>query len=221
MKKEEILKELKDIMKDYSLPKLIKLVENLESDVKKENFIQKPSDKRRLKVIEKILNYSKKVGCRPLLGGYTFLNNQVAFTDSYQLYLLNDEYLPFDIAMTNDNEEKVKEIANKYELNILSGVYPNLKNVIPQEEPLSKFTININDFLAYIKSTPKDKKDCIIYTIDTELGEISFNGLYLKNVIDILKLDSDFELELYGDIKPIIIHNKDDELGLILPIKKY
>ena len=221
MEKTEIIKTLKENLQDYSLPKMVKLIETLESDIRKENFIQKPSDKRRIATIEKVLKASEEL--RPLLSGWTKVDGQCAFTDSYQLYMLNDEYLPFNVSSTNENEEEMKKIAVEHNLQRLSGVYPTLKNVIPRDDVSGTYTLNINDFLAWYKSTPKSKHD-MIYTIKTDIdgvGEISFNGIFMKNLIDILKLKDDFKLELYSNIKPIIVHNESGEMGIILPIRTY
>lgn len=43
----------------------------------------------------------------------------------------------------------------------------------------------------------------------------------LLELKDILELDDDFELELHGENSPVIVHNKDNELGLILPIRTF
>lgn len=38
---------------------------------------------------------------------------------------------------------------------------------------------------------------------------------------DIVKLKDFVTLEIHGETKPVIIHNSDGEIGLMLPIKVY
>ena len=58
----------------------------------------------------------------------------------------------------------------------------------------------------------------MIMTLKTRCGKIGYNAKYVKNAIDILKLDGDFYIDVYGLNKPMIIKNKDEEIALIAPV---
>lgn len=218
MKTDKIIVELKKILKEQDLFKLNELIEKLEQQELESKYISKPSDKKRLSAIKKVLESS---GIRPVLGCFTKIDDNVYFTDSYQLYKLNDESLPFTYATNNTNlTQEEEEYVKKNNLKVYPGIYPNLKNIIPTNSPKTTYKVNAEELLKQEKMTlPERGKK--IHTINTGIGNISFDLIYIKNVINILKLTGDFELELYGDINPIIIRNKEDEIGLILPIKVY
>lgn len=216
MNKVEILRVINEVLKDENLYQLAQLKEQLEEEVRKDNYISTPTDKKKIAAIKKVLG-SKKLECRPILQCFTKYNNGVAFTDSYQLYVLNDEYIPFKIA---DDTEENREIAKKYNLEKVAGSYPKLDNVIPKEFD-STYEIDTNEFILWSKTAVKDggKK---LYKFKVEDTDYCFDADYLLNAINILKIqDPKITLELRGNIKPITIHNKDNELGLILPIRTY
>lgn len=215
MEKVEILKTIKEVLNKEDLLSLLKLKEQLEEEVRKENYISSPTDKKKLAAIKKVLKVQEKV--RPLLGAFTRYNNGVAFTDSYQLYVLNDEYLPFKVACSTDED---KEYAKKYNLETVAGVYPNLKAAIPEQYDTT-YEIDTNEFLLWSKTTEKvDNK--LLYKFKVEDTDYCFDGQYLLNAINILKIkDPTITLELRGNCRPITLHNKDNELGLILPIRNF
>ena len=53
------------------------------------------------------------------------------------------------------------------------------------------------------------------------LDRLNVNIIFLKNVIDVLGTDVDVYISIDNDYKPIVIINKDNEKGIVLPIKKY
>lgn len=220
MNKVEILKNVNELLNDYDYTKMLRLRDNLQKDIREENYISRPTDKKKLATIKKILG-SKKLECRPVLQCFTRYDNQVAFTDSYQLYLLNDEFLPFRYASTlGSNEELDKEYAKQHNLEYDRSNYPNLKNVIPSNEDTKFYVINVKEFKDYMKTAPKtDNKVLYQFTVDNQ--DYTIDTKYIDNAINILKLEDNFTLELRGNIRPITIHNADNELALILPIRNY
>lgn len=215
MEKVEILKIIKEVLNKEDLLSLLKLKEQLEEEVRKENYITTPTDKKKLAAIKKVLSRQEKI--RPLLGAFTRYNNGVAFTDSYQLYVLNDEYIPFKVACSSDED---KEFAKKHNLETVTGVYPNLKAAIPTEYETT-YEIDTNEFLLWSKTTEKEDNK-LLYKFKVNDIDYCFDGQYLLNAINILKIkDPKITLELRGNCKPITLHNKDNELGLILPIRTY
>lgn len=227
MKLDKIILELKAIKEmgdDFmALERYNNLIDTLEKDLKEQCFKTKPSDKKRLNAIKKVL---KENECRPVLSCFTpYEKGKVAFTDSYQLYVLNEDYLPFNVAFDNivDNDFKdnyLKVYGDKI-LGRKEYVYPNLDNVIPKTEPLYKIDLKVSDILALEKTTEKEGNGAKVYTFKNENGKISLNLVYLKNCINILKLKDSVVLEIHGETRPVIIHNENGELGLILPVKIY
>lgn len=50
--------------------------------------------------------------------------------------------------------------------------------------------------------------------------KVAFDLKYMMYVINIMQLTGDIELEIYGDIKPIVIRDKEN-IGIVLPIRIY
>ena len=174
----------------------------------------------KIKTIRKIL-YSSGASYLKCFSPY---KDGVIFTDSFVLYHLNDKTLPFEVGFTSKMNKKFKkEYLEKYNNSVRTESYPELEKLIPKEIPREIYKMNLDEFLfEYKVITDNIFEDKKIMRIKSEnLGIISFNVEYLYDALKILKIDSNFELELYGDLKPIIIHNDEGEMGLILPIKTY
>lgn len=222
MKLDKIILELKNIRDTKDIIKCDELIKELEKELKEKCFKEKPSDKKRLSAIKRVLKSSKE---RPILECFTpYETGKCAFTDSYEMFIINESCLPFDVAFASNVNDDFKDNylrvnANKI-LGKKDGVYPNLHNLIPTTEPLYKINLKVSDILALEKTTEK-KNGAKVYTIKNENGKISFNLSYLKNCIDILKLKDIVTLEIYGELSPIIIHNDKQEVGLIVPIRTF
>ena len=221
MKLDKIILELKDIKKYNDMVKCDELIKELEKELKEQGFKVKPSDKKRLSAIKRVL---KKQETRPILSCFTpFEKGKVAFTDSYELYVLNEDYLPFNVAFDSTVDDDFKDNYLKvYGDKILGkkeGVYPNLHNLIPTSEPLYKIDLKVSEVLALEKTTEKKGDGAKVYTFENENGKIALDLVCLKNCINILKLKDNFTLEIHGKIKPVIIHNENGELGLIMPVR--
>ena len=90
MEKIGILKELKGIYEKQEFYKIKDLIDVLELDINKEKYYKKPSDKKKISTIQKVL---KKVSdVRPILScvGLDNMGNHL-ITDSYQAYILKEE----------------------------------------------------------------------------------------------------------------------------------
>lgn len=227
MKLDKIILELKTIKEmgdDFmALERYNNLIDTLEKDLKEQCFKTKPSDKKRLNAIKKVL---KENEYRPVLSCFTpYEKGKVAFTDSYQLYVLNEDYLPFNVAfdstVDNDFKDNYLKVYGDKILGRKEDVYPNLDHVIPKTEPLYKIDLKVSDVLTLEKTTEKEGNGAKVYTFKNENGKISLNLIYLKNCINILKLKDSVILEVHGETRPVIIHNENGELGLILPVKTY
>lgn len=224
MKLENIIENLKELKREfftkeeYSPVLLDDLIKKLEQDYKDSLTIKKPSDKVRLSAIKKVINNNSG---RTVLHGYSLLDNKIVFTDSYQLYVVNDKWLPFPVTCGYDNEKEVKELAEKYNLDIINGVYPNVKNVIPDESKKEfNFKVNLKEVTSAYKTTKQENgKRVYNLTVDDKTS-VCLDLNYLNNLIKIMRISDDFELEYYGEYRPLIYRNN-EEIGLILPIKVY
>lgn len=221
MKLENILLELKDILEEENLIKLDKLIKDIQKSILEEDFKLNNSDKKRLSAIKRVLNNKSVV--RPILKAFTPAEKGVMFTDSYELYHLNNNYLPFPVAFNDSHSDEFKkEYLKEHDtLECIAGVYPNLNNCIPKYECQERVKVNAPELMKLYKIAKKENS-CKFYKFKTEnFGDMTLDFDYLKNLIEILKLDDDFELELHGENSPVIVHNKDNELGLILPIRTF
>lgn len=229
MKLDKIILELKKVKTGEQ--ELDNVISELEKEFKESKFITKPSDKKKLSAIKKVVNKSKNK-VRIYYNSYTRQLDKSYITDSYQLYELNDEYLPLEYAKSNlhiNNQEYLdkakkeeQELIEKYNLTVKDGFYPTVytlfDNVNSYNEKLYQF--DVDEMLKLEKTTLKEdgKK---IHTIKVDDITISFDLVFLKNAIDILQLQGKATLKVYGDTKPIILENNKGERGLILPVKTF
>ena len=221
MEKIGILKELKGIYEKQEFHKIKDLIDILELDINKEKYYKKPSDKKKISTIQKVLKNISDV--RPILGcvGLDNMGNHL-ITDSYQAYVLKEEnYLPFNYALTSNatDDEKIKLI--EHNIKIYNGVYPNLCDILPCGEH-KEVVLSSNVIINYVKTNPKTDGKCVYKIIDGVSNEllVAFDAVYMKNAIDILQLEKEFVVEIYGKDRPIIIRNNDN-IALILPIRIY
>lgn len=227
IKLESISIELKKILNEgddfIALQKMNDLIEKIDQEIKENNAAYKPSDKKQIAAIKKYLNNAGKT--RPILQAFTPYDGwRVAICDSYTLYVLDKKYLPFKVAFNNEitEEEKNKYLKeNNIDKNdVIEGNYPGLKNLIPEEmDQVDYFKFDVDSFLAWYKVQDKKEKHTL-YNIGDDLLVYNIESKYLKNTIDILKLEGSVVIEFYGDKKPCIIR-KGSEIALMLPAITY
>lgn len=219
MKLDKIILELKQV--ELGEKRLEDIITKLEQDYMEDKFINKPSDKKKLSAIKKVVENTKIKGV-PYYNSFTRQKGKTYITDSYQLYELNDEYLPLEYASAEETlTDEEKQLVNKYKLTIKNGKYPKVDNLIDlvrgQEE---LYTFNVDEILKIEKTMPKEN-GMKLYSVRVNDLAVSFDLLILKNAINILKLQGKATLKLYGETRPIIIENNYGERGLILPIRTY
>ena len=73
--------------------------------------------------------------------------------------------------------------------------------------------VDLDDLESTCKMGKKDKG--VLFTIGTQ----TFNPQYVKNVIDVL--GTNVKIYFQGEYKPLFFVNDKNEIGLVLPIKKY
>lgn len=161
---------------------------------------------------------------RPILSSFMRYDGGVAFTDSYQAYILHDEYLPFDVASCNEVDDDLREYAKKYNLNIKPGIYPDLVKLITPEKADKEYKVNIKEYMAWDKSTPNESNSrrrgpVKIYTIEQDGIKITVNAHFINNAIKILKLKEDFTIKYKDEMSPLYIINESGEVALLMPTK--
>lgn len=227
MEKITIYNKIQDIIKmgesDNILLELNELNKSIYKDLQEENYITTPSDKKKLTAIKNVLKNADK----PVLECFTRFNNQVAFTDSYVAFMLNDKVLPFKYASNNmETMESDREYARENGLEYEERIYPNIKGIL--DSVLNKaindtITLNVKDLLLEYKTTPKDttSRPARVKTFELKDFQCSLDLNRVKSAIDILKLNDTITIDFYGKYEPVIIKNDDNEVGLICPCTTY
>lgn len=196
------------------------LKEEIEKQIILDQQIATPSDRKQMNAIKRYLGKSKK----PIFTAFTPLENgKVGITDSYTLFVLNKETLPFNIACNSDtSNDTFNEYLKKYDIKenrVIAGTYPTFRHAIPECTPLDTFEVDTKEVLAKNK-LKTDEYDSIEFKTK-ENQKICLSIEYLKNMIDILKIkDSKITMGYYGETRPATYENENG-LGVVLPIKKY
>lgn len=209
IKLETIYNDLVEAMNDdMNVMKFLKLKEKLEQKIREETCY-KTTSKTRINAIKRV---ASKMNDRPVLQGYGICGDYKCVTDSYHAIMIHEDNLPLKL-VTSDNE-----LAKKHgKENCINGTYPNFENIIPDytSEEYEKVKIDFNDIAQFYKLHKKNSKE-ETYEIKGVHCDINF----LKNVIDVLGEDTEMYVPK-KDYKPIVLVNKDNEKGIVLPIKKY
>lgn len=209
IKLETIYNDLVEAMNDdMNVMKFLKLKDKLEQKIREETCY-KTTPKTRINAIKRI---ASKDESRPVLTGYGICGDYKCVTDSYHAIMIHEENMPLKLVPRN-NEEAEKHGKE----NCINGTYPNFENIVPDvSEGFKKVKIDFDDMEQFYKLHKKNAKE-ETYAID----RLNVNIIFLKNVIDVLGTDVDVYISTESDFKPIVIINKDNEKGIVLPIKKY
>ena len=205
MKLETIYGELMEIMKnDMDFTKALSLKEKLEKAIREESCY-KTTGKTRVNAIKRV---ASKYNDRPALTGYGIYEDYKCVTDSYHLIAIKEDNMPLKL-VTTDNE-----LANKVgKENCINATYPNMENILKYDTSNELGMFNLDELESTCKMNKKDKD--VLFTIGTQ----TFNPQYVKNVIDVL--GKDVKIYFQGELRPLFFVNDKDEIGLVLPIKKY
>lgn len=215
MKLETIYNELKEINKELQVLSIRELMEKMEVEIRKETCY-KTTSKTRIDAIKRV---ASKMQDRPALTGYGMFGEYKGVTDSYHAILIKQDEMPLPLVATKSDLESLgidyKEYMEKHgSTSLINGTYPNLMNVMTFNfDKSNELTLDVNDLLSFIKLNKKDDK--ALY----KLGECYYQAKFIKNVIDVLGKDA--KIYFQGELKPLYFINKDDEIGLVLPVKKY
>ena len=208
MKLETIYNDLVDIMKNnMDFEKALKLKEKLEQVIRQE-ACYKTTSKTRVNAIKRV---ASKWNDRPALTGYGIYNDYKVVTDSYHLVAVKEENMPLKL-VTTDNE--LAERVGKE--NCINATYPNVKNLMEfDENDYNKIELDYDDIMSYYKLHKKNSEDA-----PYEINGKYYNIKYLKNVIDVL--GTDLVVYQHDDYyRPMYFVNSNNELGLVLGIRKF
>lgn len=204
MKLETIYGDLLEIMKnDMDFTKALSLKEKLEKAIREETCY-KTSSKTRVNAIKRVVS---KDNSRPNLTGYGIYEDYKCVTDSYHLIAIKEDNMPLKL-VTTDNK-----LANKVgKENCIYGNYPKMEMILRYDTSNELPMIDLDDLESFCKM---HKKDDEIY----QIGEQFFNPHYVKNVVDVL--GKDLKIYYQGEYKPLFFVNDKEEIGLVLPVRKY
>lgn len=204
MKLEKIYEELLEIMKnDMDFTKALSLKEKLEKAIREETCY-KTSSKTRVNAIKRV---ASKDDCRPALQGYGIYDDYKCVTDSYHLIAIKEENMPLKLVTTDS--ELVNKVGKE---NCICATYPKLDMILKYDTSNELPMINLDDLESFCKM---HKKDDEVY----QIGEQYFNPHYVKNVVDVL--GKEFKIYYQGEYRPLFFVNDKEEIGLVLPLKKY
>ena len=209
MKLETIYNDLVEIIKDdMDFTKALKLKEKLEKAIREETCY-KTTSKTRVNAIKRV---ASKMNYRPALNGYGICGDFKCITDSYHAVMLKDDNIPLKLVTTDI------DLANKVGINnCINANYPDFKGIIDFDRNYYKtITLDFDDIAQFYKLHNKNAEK-----EPYEIEEQYFNIKYLKNVIDVLGTDLTIYLSNDNENRPIYFENKNGELGLVVPIKKY
>jgi len=214
---ETIYNEIKEITKDNNIDylKFTKLRDKLEQEIRK-NAAYKTTNKTRVNAIKKV---ASKEEFRPALTGYGIIGDYKCVTDSYHAIMIKQDEMPLPLVATKKELEKLgidyKEYQDKYGMtSIIDATYPNLMNCITLDyDKSNELKLDINDLMGFINTNKKDKH--ALY----KLGTCNYNPWFIKNVVDII--GKNCKIYFQGDLKPLYFVNDNEEIGVVLPVRKF
>ena len=170
--------------------------------------VPKTTSKTRVNAIKRV---ASKLDYRPALTGYGIYEDYKCVTDSYHLIAIHEENMPLKCVTTD------KELADKLgHENCINGNYPNVKALLEfNKDDYNIVELDYDDIMSYYKMHKKDATEA-----PYEINGNFYNIAYLKNVIDVLGTD----LVVYLPkeyTRPMYLVNKDNEIGLVLGVRKY
>ena len=213
MKLETIYNELLEYSKEQNFAKLQNLMSKIEKAIREETCY-KTTSKTRISAIKKV---ASKQNIRPAFSGYSIQNGYRIVTDTYHLIAIKQDEMPLPLVATKEELEKLGidlyEYMQKYgRESVLNFNYPNVAHLIEFDKTQELPMIDMNNLTSFIKLHKNDKE---LY----EINGCFYNPQYLKNIIDVLGTDT--KIYFQGELKPLFFENSKNEIGLVLPIKKY
>ena len=214
MKLETIYNELVEYTKEQDFAKLQDLMSRIEKAVRTENSY-KTTSKTRVNAIKRV---ASKQDYRPSLKGYSIQNGYRIVTDTYHLIAIKQDIMPLPLVATSDELKELgidlEEYRQKYGMeSVLNFDYPNVTRFLNFDRSQELPMVDMDDLASFIKLHKKDEE---FYKI----GECFYNPQYVKNVIDVLGAENT-KVYFQGENRPLYFENDKNEIGMVLPIKKY
>jgi hypothetical protein len=217
---ETIYNEIKGITRDNDINyiKFVELRDKLEKEIRK-NAAYKTTNKTRVNAIKKI---ASKMEDRLALTGYGICGDYKCVTDSYHAIMIKQDEMPLPLVATDSDLEKLGIDKNEYkekygETAIINATYPNLMNCITLDyDKSNELTLDVNDLIAFIKT---NKKEIARNDAFYQIGEQAYNPIFVKNVIDVI--GEDCKIYFQGINMPLYFVNKNEEIGIVLPVRKF
>ena len=208
MKLETIYNDLIEIIENnMDFTKALKLKEKLEEAIRKETCY-KTTSKTRVNAIKRV---ASKLEIRPVLTGYGICNDYKCVTDSYHAIMIKEDHMPLKLVTID------KESADKvgYE-NCIYANYPSFESFISFDKSNYDISnLDYNDVEQFYKLHKKNA-DKELYEIKGQLYNIKF----IKNIIDVLGTDTTLYVPK-NEYRPLYVVNSKDEIGLVLPVRKF
>lgn len=214
MKLETVYNELVEYTKEQNFSKLQNLMSKIEKAIREETSY-KTTSKTRVNAIKRV---ASKQNIRPALTGYAIQNGYRIVTDSYHLIAIKQDDMPLPLVATKEQLQELgidlEEYRQKYgRESVLNYIYPNVAHLIEFDRGQELPMIDMNDLTSFIKLHKKDEE---LY----EINGCHFNPQFLKNVIEVLGAENT-KIYFQGENKPLYFENDKNEIGLVLPIRKY
>ena len=198
------------------------LMEKIEVSEKSKSVVQKISNteetitsKSRLNAIKKFLSSYKS---NELLSAYSpCKDGGIIITDSFSLFRLNCNYLPFKVAFPANYIEKDAYIEKygQYFENVIEGIYPNVDSILDYSKANDEVVFNVKELKEQMKNKVKTLK-----FKTTGDYEIMFDVSKLVELFKILDIKEDAVVGIVSsDTAPVFVFNEKKELGLLVPIK--
>lgn len=214
MKLETIYNELVEYTKEQDFAKLQDLMSRIEKAVRTENSY-KTTSKTRVNAIKRV---ASKQDYRPSLKGYSIQNGYRIVTDTYHLIAIKQDIMPLPLVATSDELKELgidlEDYRQKYGMeSVLNFDYPNVEHFLEFDKSQELPMVDMDDLTSFIKLHKKDEE---LYVVNG----CTFNPQFLKNVIDVLGAENT-KIYFQGENKPLYFENDKDEIGLVLPCRKY
>lgn len=182
---------------------LEKLLEDIKQAMREEVSLKHNSRAR----VNGIKRVASKLDIRPVLQGFGDIGEFKVVTDSYHAIFIKEDNMPLENKTEGYpnmefvmNYERIDK-GSIYESNESNEIKLNLKNILTH---------------AKINNTIKKAEENLI-----EIGKYYYNVRYIKNIIDVLGVESLKAWEQSVSYKGLYFDNDKGEIGLVLPVRKY
>lgn len=146
-----------------------------------------------MRAIKKICNNPN----RPGINGYHINeDNQMEMTDSYRAYRLNK--------IDNIDIPEIKD------------GFPDISIFFSDFDEEEVVKLDYNDIIKAYKT--RDKKGRTLYELKSKSYRVTVDIVYLKENYELL--GKDIKACLYGEYKPVLFINNENEKGIVCPVKE-